>query len=212
MSIRVTLARCAVRLLAAGMLLLFAAVPAQAALIITAGNAIAAAGSSGNTLEVTLTNTGPSAVTIEGFSFGISTTSSGINFTSATTATVAPYIFDGNTFFGPTINTTSGMSLNASDIDSNFTGASVAAGATVGLGHVFFNVAPGTTPGPYTVTLAPFPTTGLSDAMGGNLPFQGVNGIITVGPGTTVVPEPSTLLLAGLGWPAAWLLRRRRGI
>jgi hypothetical protein len=217
MSIRDTLARCAVRLLATGMLLLFAAVPAQADLILNVQSVTAAAGSTNNALDVTLTNNGPSAVTIGGASFGLMVSSTNITFTSATTGTtLAPYIFDGQSAFGPTISTTPpGQTLEASDVFAVFgSGTTVGAGMTVGLGRVLFNVAPGTAPGPYPVTVQPFAFTGLIDPSGlNNIPITTLNGgNITVIGATAPVPEPSTLLLAGLGWPAAWLLRRRRGV
>ncbi len=208
MSTRDILARCAVQFFAAG-LLLFLAGSAKAALIVTAGSTIANAGSSA-ALDVTLTNTGPSAVTIEGFSFGLSTASPNITFTGATTSTSATYIFSGTSLFGPNINTSTGPALIASDIDSNFVGTTVGAGQTVGLGHVLFNVASGTPAGPVTVVVTPFPTTTLSDAMGQDIPIdQLVNGIITVAPSRQTVPEPSTLLLAVLSWPALSMLRQR---
>lgn len=97
------------------------------------------AGSTGNLLDVALTNTGPSDVIVEGFSFGISTANPGINFTSATTA-LAPYIFVSDSFFGPRIDTANGAALIVSDLDSTFLGVTVTAGSTVGLGHVLFDV------------------------------------------------------------------------
>jgi hypothetical protein len=209
MRIRATLARCAARIVAVG-LLLFVTLPSQAALIVTAGSTAVAAGGSGS-IDVTLTNTGPSSVTVGAFSFGLSTASANISFTGATTSTASPYIFDGNSLFGPNIDTTVGATLIASDLDSDPAGATVAAGATVGLGHVLFNVASGAPAGPVAITVTPFPTTSLSDPLGGNLAIDTlVPGTITVTRSTAAVPEPSTLLLAGLGWPAAWLLRRRR--
>ena len=53
---------------------------AQAALILSVQSATAAAGSSGNTFDVLLNNSGPSAVTIGGFSFGILTPNINISF------------------------------------------------------------------------------------------------------------------------------------
>jgi hypothetical protein len=212
MSIRVALTRHAAWIVAAG-LLLFCTVPAQAALIVNVQSVSAPAGSNNDMLDVTLTNTGPGSVIVGAFSFGLSVSTPNITFTQATIGTTtAPYIFDGMGLSGSVISTSPpGQSLQASDLFSVIgSGASVGSGVTVGLGHVFFNVAPGATPGPVTVSVTPFPATSLSDPNAVNIPINTLNGgIITVTPGATV-PEPSALLLAGLGWPAAWLLRRRR--
>jgi hypothetical protein len=212
MSIRVTLSRYAVWLVAVGTLL-FASVPARADLIVAAGSTTVAPGSTGNTVDVTLMNTGPAAVTVGGFSFGLSTGSAGISFTQANISTAAaPYVFAGHSAFGPIISTSIGASLGASDLyDIAGMGVTVGAGQTVGLGHVLFDVAPGTPGGAVTLTVLPFPTTSLSDPAGNNIPITSLaNGTITVTGLPTAVPEPTALLLAGLGWPAAWLLRRRR--
>ena len=51
----------------------FCPASANASLIEMVQSANAAPGSSGNAFDVLLTNTGPSAITVGGFSFGIST-------------------------------------------------------------------------------------------------------------------------------------------
>jgi hypothetical protein len=200
---------------------LAAASQARADLIVSVQSVTANAGSTGNMLEVDLRNTGPGAtVPIGAFSFGLSTTNPGITFTQATTATtLAPYIFDGQSLFGPNITNTSGTSLTAADAFATIgSGTSLGQGVTEGLGKVFFNVAAGTTPGPVTVTVTPYPTTSLSDTtipIPNNIPITTLNsGTITI-PGTTppgpTIPEPSTALLAVLAWPAvAWWARRYR--
>src|ERR1039458_3168068 len=68
--------------------------PARADIIISVQSVPAFAGSSGNVFDVTLQNTGPSAVTVGSFLFEINTADTDIFFSSASTATVlAPYIF-----------------------------------------------------------------------------------------------------------------------
>lgn len=179
---------------------LLVAAPVEANLIITVGSASAASPSSGNTLEVDLLNTGPLAISLAGFAFEISVSDPHITFTSATINTVATYIFAGNSLFGPVISTSpTGQTLDASDIWSSAGGAIVAAGATVGLGRVFFDVSPGDVSGPVTVALAPFPATSLSDDAGNNVVIETlVNGSITIT--GLVVSEPSGLALVLLGF------------
>lgn len=179
--------------------LLFAPV-ARADFLIGVSSTIAQTGSTGNTVEVDLTNLGTSAVTFGGFSFGISTSSPSIIFTDATTATtMTPYIFATDSAFGPDITTSTGTPLTASDFSLSSSDA-VAAGATVGLGKVFFDVSSGASLGPIAVTFAAYPTTSLSDAMGNNLPFTTSPGaIVLVSSPVTGVPEPSTLLLFSSG-------------
>src|SRR5689334_13095918 len=127
--------------LAALTLALAASPPLWANLILTAGSATAAAPSSGNSFDLTLTNTGPASVTVGGFSIAISVSDSHVSFTSATTATsTAPYIFFGNSLFGPVINTSSGQTLSASDLFAGVgSGSTLGAGVTVGLAHVLFD-------------------------------------------------------------------------
>lgn len=189
--------------------------PLQAALIVTAGTVSAGAGTTGNVLQVTLTNTGPSTVTVGAFSFGVSTANAGITFTAATINTASPYVFAGHSFivptFSPTIDLTTGTSLLASDLYDVFgSGATLASGATVGLGRLLFNVAPGTPNGVNGVTVAAFSATSLSDALGNDLAFTTANGSITVTGAVTAVPEPATLVVFALVGAAGWVVRRRR--
>jgi hypothetical protein len=193
-------------------LVLFAAPPlARASLIIRVQNVGASSPSSADALDITLINTGPGSVMLGSFSFGISVTDPAITFTSATTATViAPYVFAGQSLFGPTISTSvPGQSLDASDVAA-LTSGTIAGAATVGLGHVFFSVAAGDTAGPKAVALAVPPTTELSDVDGTLIPFSILNGTITITATGSSVPQPSTILLVLTGITSLTLARRHR--
>ena len=80
-----------------------------------------AAGSTGNSFDVLLTNTSGSAVSIEAFFFEVQSSSSDITFTDATTATGTPYIFGSDSLFGPDIIGlgSTATDLNASDLDAS---------------------------------------------------------------------------------------------
>jgi hypothetical protein len=184
--------------------------PARADLIVTIGSISANAGSSSNPLEITLANTGPSPVTIGGFAFGITTANPAITFTEADTATVpAPYIFSGDSLFGPIISTLTGATLEASDLFDVFgSGATVNVGKTVGLGHVLFDVAGNAALGPSDVTFE-IPATNLADENGNSVSINSlVSGAITVNGGA--VPEPATVGLVLCAFVATALLSRRR--
>lgn len=209
--------RPAARALAAlclGLLLGQVAQPARADVVLNIQSATAAPGSTGNSLDITLQNTGPSSIDVGAFSFEISTPSSTINLTSATTSTVlATYIFSigGNhSFFGPTISTLTGQTLDASDAYNPFgTGQVVASGATVGLGHITFDVGSSTTPGNYLVSFTAAPSTSLSDPAGNPITITTLNtGTINV---TSAVPEPSPPVLACVAAAAAFGYRWVRG-
>lgn len=189
--------------------------PAHADVVLNIQSVTANAGDAGDTLDVTLTNTGPAAVTIGGFLFEITTATSDIDFTQATTATsLSSYIFSGHSVFDPNITASAGQTLDAGDIyDPGGFGATVAAGTTVGLGHIFFDVAAGTAMGAITVSFAAGATS-LADAAGGPITIDTLGtGTITVGT-AGVVPEPATAFLAmtgllvGLGY--RWSRTRRR--
>jgi len=178
----------------------------------------AAAGSTGNTFDVTLTNTGSSSIAIGGFSFGLKVADTDITLTKATIATSpSAYIFGSNSLFGPDITvlpTPSGSNLVASDLIT--TGAAtVNAGTTVGLGHVFFNVKANALNGAFLVTFTAFPTTNFADANGNDI-TSGLNpkfgtGTITIFGGVNAVPEPSVMALAAVGLLSLGALRFGKG-
>ena len=137
-----------------------------------------APGSTGNAFDVLLTNTGPSAINIAAYSFGVVTTDTDITFTEADVSTVvSPYIFAGNSFVATFLGGITDIPapvglpplpaqvLTANDVANNpgsFT--TVAAGQTVDLGRVLFNVAPNAVIQSFTVsfimTLFPSPPGG----------------------------------------------------
>jgi hypothetical protein len=193
-----SVAPCWMPALVASLLLWPAAAPARADFQVSVQSVAVDPSSTGNALEVTLTNTGPSAATVGSFSFGLTTDSPTlITFTGATTdTTTAPYIFAGHSLFGPVISLGTGATLTASDVyDVSGAGVSLGAGATVGLGRVLFDA--GNTAILIPMTLAAFPDTSLSDATGTDIPITRLNGgVIKVG---SPVPEPSSLALLGVG-------------
>ncbi|HEY1760440.1 MAG TPA: PEP-CTERM sorting domain-containing protein [Bryobacteraceae bacterium] len=189
---------------------LLGASPAHASILFTIESVGATSPSTDNSFEVDLTNTGGD-VTIDAFSFGLMVGTTDITFTSATIdTTVNPYIFAGNSLFGPVISTTSpGQTVLASDLWGGAgDGFTVGAGTSVGLGEVFFDVGPGASPGPDTVSFVSADDS-LSDIDGDPIPIDGESsGTITVAGGTSTTPEPSTLLLLSL--PLALLVWTRK--
>ena len=153
--------------LAPALLALLLAVPARGEVVLTVQDVTAESGTSGNALEVLLTNTGPSAIDVAAFSFGISVATADVVFTAADTATAsATYLFDGISAFGPDIRLPGqgeGQVLDASDADDTLSGVSVGAGGTFSLGRVLFRVAAGAESRDVAVALAAFPATSLSD-------------------------------------------------
>lgn len=192
--------------------------PARADFVFSLESGInATAGSTGNTFDVLLTNTGGSDVLVGGFSWGITTSDADITFTGADTSTVTPYVFAGDSFdvinsFPLVTNTLPGQTVEASDFSNSGAGDTVASGGTVAVGRVMFDIANGAAPGPFAVT---FETTGinsLSDNTGTGLNFTTTDGTITI-TSITTVPEPAQgglviCILAGL----AILPQRRRTV
>lgn len=173
----------------------------RAGVILSGQSVFAASGSSGNSLDINLTNSGPSAITIAAFTFGISTANPNISFTDANISTAAPYIFGANSLFGPDLTgPTNGQSLVTSDNFSiPLSGTTLSAGATMGLGHIIFNLAGTATAGAFPVSFAPFPTSSLSGPAGNGISIDTFsNGQITIT--AAAVPEPSFRLplLAGI--------------
>lgn len=164
----------------------------------------ATAGDTGDTFDVTLTNSGDAGVTIAGFSFGVQTADTDITFTDATVATTtAGYIFATDSLLGPDLvafDFVPGQSLIGSDLADD-SGITLDAGETLGLGHVFFDVAAdATTGGPFAVTLETVDSggTSLTDPDFNAINIDSLNnGAITIDAAVTT-PEPATwLLLAG---------------
>jgi len=187
---------------------------AHASILISVPSEAALAGSTGNSFDVTLTNTGPATVAIAGFRFQLLTTNTDITFTGGSFSTVAPYIFAGVSFdqdFSFTLDTlSSGQELDASDV-SDVLSANVGAGSTVALGSVLFDMSANAAPGPAPLTLLAYPHTSLADSAGNNVEFIGSDGTITITPASSL-PEPaSAWLIAGGLALFGGRLRTRRG-
>jgi hypothetical protein len=169
------------------------------------------AGTAANGFDILLTNVSGPAVSITAFTFEISVASTDVLLTEANTATLlSPYIFGGNSLFGPNITVTNtGQDLRASDLytvfDSDIT---LGAGATVGLGHILFDVSAGAASQIVPVTFAVYPATSLADHLSNNVPINAlVNGQIHI---TGVVPEPSSLVLLLTAGSLIWVGQRLR--
>lgn len=178
---------------------------AHAGLIFGITTNVAHPGSSSNSLNVTLTNTGTTSADdalIAGFSFEITAASTDITFSGVSTSTnSAPYIFAGNSLYGPDNSLgigTGGQSISAGD---NYATANaditLAHGQTIGLGFVSFELSLTTPLNPISITFTAFPTTGVNDSAGFQYAFDlPGNAQIDV---TSTVPEPSTLFTLGIG-------------
>ena len=170
------------------------------------------AGSTGNSFDVLLRNTSGSAVSIEAFFFEVLSSSSDITFTDATTASGTSYIFGADSLFGPDIigPGSAATDLNASDLDL-LGSIALDAGATVGLGHVLFDVSPTAPTQDVSFNLAGFPGTSLADDFGNDIPIQNlIGGQLGINGAAAAIPEPSSLplLATGLGFFAFLGLRR----
>ena len=189
------------------------AVSLSAGTVLSIQPAVISAGtpSTANVFDVLLTNTGVSSITVGGFSFEVSVTDPDITLTGADFATLlAPYIFAGQSLdidFSIPLNGSHGATLDAGDV-SDGTGAVIAAGKTLALGEVFFDVAKNAALGQFAVTF-----TGGSN---GNSVFDVAGAPIAIDdktPGAIniAVPEPSSALLALAALSGiAGMFRRRR--
>jgi hypothetical protein len=201
---------CGIPALVAAALILNTALPARAGIIVSVESVTANQGSTGNTLEVDVLNTG-TPVDIASFSFEISVAAgSGVSFTGADINTVANiYIFAGNSLFGPNIATITGTTLLASDAATSGS-TTLGTNSTLALGRAFFDVASSAPVGPVTVSFTPFPSTSLTDPNVNDIPIDTLNsGTITIA--STIIPEPSALVSATAGLLAsAWFVLRKR--
>jgi hypothetical protein len=188
------------------------ATPARAELILGITTNSFTPGSATNSLDVTLTNTGNTDMTIAGFSFEITAASSDVTFSDVTVDTVSVfYIFGTNSSFAPDITLDSNNDQTISGAD-NFTtakeGSVLAAGQTLGLGNVLFALSSSTPMTPIDITFTLFPFTGVNDQYGAALPFDLASNL-DISP-AIVVPEPPmiVLLVSGLLVGTGFHLRR----
>lgn len=203
-----------VAFLATMLVCLFAAVSAHADGLSVSLSPLSdvAAGSSGNTFDVLLSNTSGASVSIGGFFFEVTSSSSDVTFTDATTATTDPYVFGTDSLFGPDIigPGSTATDLNASDLDLSLDGFSLNPGVTVGLGHVLFNVSSGAATRTVAFSFAGFPGTSLADALGDNISIATLDGgQFQITGAMTATPEPSSLLLFLAAAPLILVIRRR---
>jgi hypothetical protein len=182
-------------------------------------------GDVGDAFDVVLTNSSDATgnLSVDGFFFEVTVADTDITLTGADYSTSAfPYIFPaadsfdqiysaGLSFTG--IDTTA-QTLQAGDLTNDGANVVLTPGESLALGEVLFNVAPGATPGPFTVSFTG--STGvanLNDLAGATSPttFVLIN-VDTFDSGTiTVAPEPNTALpLAGALLIGAFFIRKRR--
>ena len=162
-------------------------------------------GSSSNSLDVLLANTGTTDASIAGFSFEITAAGTDVTFINVTTSTISDaYFFAGNSLYGPDI--TFGLSTDGHTISANDNykipnaDVTLAAGQTLGLGHVNFALSSSAPVSPISITFTDAPTTGVNDSAGHPENFVlPVDAHIVVSPGPTSVPEPSTIVSLGIG-------------
>ncbi len=167
-----------------------------------------------NALDVVLSNTGTLAISIASFSFEISTIDTDVTFTDATTGTmIQTYVFNGDSFadnvFGSHLTPPGflpGQTISGQDGPFLGTGTTLAAGASLGLGHILFGISPAATPGPFTVLFTGGTDfNNLTDTNFANIPIDQFNpATLTI----TATPEPGTLALflgaAGLLVAGRW--------
>jgi hypothetical protein len=184
---------------------------AKASILFSIGSVIAMPGDVNDAVDVLITNLGPDPVDVSGFTFEITASSAGVTLESATTQTIAPYIFAGNSFvenvFGTsTISFSSpGQTLDASDSAFASNSAStIAANQTLGLGRLFFDVDPADTVGNPSLDFNSA-NSNLSNGLGNPLAIDTFNS------GTIeVVPEPRTGIEMVFALAAIGVYVRRR--
>ncbi len=171
--------------------------PARAGLIVQALNSTADSGGTG-AFDVVVNDTG-GTFQVAGFSVELSLpVGSAVSFADVTTDTLAaPYLF--GTLQSPpfTFDSFPTQDFSASDFTLAAPGfITLNPGDIFGLAHVTYSIDPGAPAGPITVSLVPAGTS-LSDNEGNPVSFTMSEGTITIAAST--VPEPSSLVLAGVG-------------
>jgi PEP-CTERM motif len=182
--------------------------PARAGLIVQALNSTAEPGGTG-AFDVVVSDTAGTFV-VAGFSIELSVPgASGVSFSDVTTGTLAASYLFGTLQLPPiTFDTFPTQDFSAGDLDLTPPGfVMLNPGDTFGLAHVTYSVNSGAHPGPIAVSLVTAGTS-LSDNDGGPVSITTSNGTITVS--AQSVPEPSSLVLAGLA--AALLTATHHGL
>jgi hypothetical protein len=205
----------------AGTAMVAIAAPARATPVPTvtfsiAGSPAANAGSAGNFFDVLLTNNSSFTILISDAHFKLNAGSpdNDITFTGATTATATPYLFSSSQF-GPNLvsgGTLPSISVADSASASPFT-APLAAGATMGLGRIFYSVSAGAPTKSVALTFAPglFQARNFEDGFDGDAINNSLSITAAAVPGATAVPLPASVwsgmsVLVGM---AAWGIKRR---
>ncbi len=167
--------------------------PCRADLIVEVPNVLASPGTTGS-FDVLLTNTGPSSFDAAAFNLELSLAGPpGIHFTDATINTATPYIFQVSS--GPPLSFSTFPNTDFIASDAEFASPffdTITSGQTVGLAHVLFSVDADAPPGSGTIDVVTSDTLITDANLDGIIP-KAVDGTFTV------VPEPSTLALLGLG-------------
>ena len=192
----------------------FLSAPAASAGLVLSieGGLSATAGSTGNSFEVDVSNTGATAADINSFAFQVSINNTDVTLTGTTDGTTNfAYIF-GDSLFGPNINTLSrGQSMDGQDTTGG-NDFSLGAGDTIGLGEIFYDVANGAGTGPFTLSFSPSTANSFSDGGGQSLDTDSsATGSITItAAAVSSTPEPSSLSLMALAVIAVTLTRKTK--
>jgi hypothetical protein len=150
--------------------------------------------------DIVLQNNSASAVNIAFFSVDVLLSSTtDVTFTAIDNGTVAPYIFNITGSFPPGFSATLlPNEASANDLSNSF--QVLNPGDTFGLAHVTYLVDPAAHLGDVvnvSLLLPPSGQTELDDQAGAQVPFNSVNGTITIaGP---AIPEPASVTLLGIG-------------
>jgi len=188
--------------------LMLAVAPCQAGLVVSTTPVTVSQGGSGY-FDVLLTNDSSPDRTLAAFSLDLQL-GAGVLATAVDSMTAAaPYVFGTDGTGDLTFDPLPASAVSISDLDLSLDGfVTIAAGQTVGLARVAYQVAANAPTGPLTVSFANGPVTLLLSGSGPAYPDNLVTitpGDFDVTQGSTAVPEPSTslLLLSGLGLMAA---------
>jgi hypothetical protein len=190
--------------MAATLLFLGAASARAGSLDIVVENTIAMPGTIGQ-FDVLLQNNSASAASVAAFSVDVFLAdTTNVTFTAMDDGTVAPYIFSITGSFPPGFMSNL-LPMEAAGNDLSNSSQVVNPGDTWGLAHVSYLVDPSAPLGTVIpvaleitpVDLPPPGGTSLSDPSGAQIPFDLVNGTITVGQ-PHMVPEPSGLAMLSM--------------